>query len=349
MRNDRLDNYVYTYLDPRKPGRWEYSYEGQIKIFEYRPFYVGRGINNRIKVHLQIQSRAEFNIKNNILDKIYKQSLEPISFKIFDDLSFDESEIIEVDVIRKFGRIDLKTGILSNLTDGGEGSWRYIPSESTREKRKKSVSESSFVRRTKCVDQFDLEDNFIRTWNSAKEAAKSLNCDETSITMCCTGKLKTSFKFIWRYNGQIHDANTPVQKKARKVILRPIFQYLDGNFVKRFENILEYVKEIGCSKQSVWNACSGKTRFSQEYQLFYDYQGEIIEKVPRRDPEKEDYRLLTLRKGIDMFSKDRTFVKTFTSIAQLCSENKINHKTLAKKIKTGELYKGFIYEYAQSK
>jgi hypothetical protein len=41
--------YTYIYLDPRKPGNFKYGkYE-----FNYEPFYVGKGYNERCYIHLK--------------------------------------------------------------------------------------------------------------------------------------------------------------------------------------------------------------------------------------------------------------------------------------------------------
>ena len=52
----------------------------------------------------------------------------------------------------------------------------------------------------KKVNQLDLKGNFIRTWNSMKEAAAGvgLNCPST-ISGTCRGKQKTSGGFRWEY------------------------------------------------------------------------------------------------------------------------------------------------------
>lgn len=49
------------------------------------------------------------------------------------------------------------------------------------------------------VEQFDLEDNFIKEWQSATKAAKFYNVNPENITRCCKGRYKISAKFKWKY------------------------------------------------------------------------------------------------------------------------------------------------------
>ena len=56
--------------------------------------------------------------------------------------------------------------------------------------------------RAKCkkpVLQYDLNNNFIKEWTSAKDAAEELKLNSSSITGNCKGRLKTACKFIWKY------------------------------------------------------------------------------------------------------------------------------------------------------
>jgi hypothetical protein len=53
----------------------------------------------------------------------------------------------------------------------------------------------------KCVDQCDLQGNFIKTWFSIKEASIKLNINRSSISSCLSlkSKQKTAGNFIWKY------------------------------------------------------------------------------------------------------------------------------------------------------
>lgn len=111
--------YVYAYLDPRKPGF--YKYENY--IFSYEPIYIGKGIKNRIEKHLKLKvEKLNYNSKfYNTLNKLKNLNLEPIKFKLEENLNDYNAKQKEIELITKIGRLDLNKGTLLNLTDGGEG------------------------------------------------------------------------------------------------------------------------------------------------------------------------------------------------------------------------------------
>jgi hypothetical protein len=47
--------------------------------------------------------------------------------------------------------------------------------------------------------QYDKQENFIKEWNSIIDASKSLNIQNSDITSCAKGRLKSAGRFIWRY------------------------------------------------------------------------------------------------------------------------------------------------------
>ena len=53
----------------------------------------------------------------------------------------------------------------------------------------------------KPINQFDLQGNFIKRWDSATDISKKLGLDNSNISQCCRGKYKTTYKFIWKYAG----------------------------------------------------------------------------------------------------------------------------------------------------
>ena len=114
------DYYVYVYLDPTKPGNYSY---GEF-VFEFEPFYIGKGRNHRSRIHLLKVKRGNYkNLpKSHVIKKILDKGLEPIIIKYSEGLIEKNSFDIEMYMIEKIGRKDLNNGPLRNLSNGGEGN-----------------------------------------------------------------------------------------------------------------------------------------------------------------------------------------------------------------------------------
>ena len=114
------DHYVYILLDPRKQGHFVF----ENLEFKNQPFYVGLGHSGRIYSH---EEEARYTRKCRITPKvskiraIWKSGMRPIKVILVDSLSRPESEVMEKGLIKLIGRKDLGTGLLVNMTDGGDG------------------------------------------------------------------------------------------------------------------------------------------------------------------------------------------------------------------------------------
>ena len=111
--------YVYTLNDPRND----------------QPFYVGKGTGNRYNAHMQPHYRGTNPFKDNVIDKIQAAGLEP---RIQIEYIFEnEIEAFECErqLIAVYGRREHREdGLLTNLTDGGEGQRGRITPQSVRDK-----------------------------------------------------------------------------------------------------------------------------------------------------------------------------------------------------------------------
>lgn len=123
----RHDFYVYIYLDPRKKGKYIYgSY-----IFDYEPFYVGKGKDRRAKTTITSHRKG---LCGNKLKKLKSLNLEPIIIILHKNYSEYSAHSIEKKLIKLIGRLDNGTGILCNHTNGGEGTSGYKLSDETKRK-----------------------------------------------------------------------------------------------------------------------------------------------------------------------------------------------------------------------
>lgn len=102
------------------PGFYVYFYLRE----DGTPYYVGKGKDKRAW------------LKHNV--NLPKDETR-ISF-IAINLMESEAHLLEIKLISEYGRKDLRTGILRNLTNGGEGASGRKPSKETIDKIKKSSS-----------------------------------------------------------------------------------------------------------------------------------------------------------------------------------------------------------------
>lgn len=92
--------YVYIYQDPRT----------------HVPFYVGKGSGSR-KKWFHCHGWCQRKLRN-----FEKKGLKPEIVTYAENLSEEEAFSIEIELIAKYGRRDIGTGILLNNTNGGEGT-----------------------------------------------------------------------------------------------------------------------------------------------------------------------------------------------------------------------------------
>jgi len=88
-----------------------------IRLDKNEPFYIGIGSDNLFKRAFDNKSSRRNIIWNKIINKTqYRVDI------IIDNISWEEACNKEKEFISLYGRIDKKNGILSNLTDGGDGT-----------------------------------------------------------------------------------------------------------------------------------------------------------------------------------------------------------------------------------
>lgn len=64
------------------------------------------------------------------------------------------------------------------------------------------------------ISQYDLDGNFIKEWNSFNDIVKSNPTYKRSIKLCCLGKRKHAYGFVWKYSDFVIDQTEYVQIKT---------------------------------------------------------------------------------------------------------------------------------------
>jgi hypothetical protein len=173
-----------------------------IRLDKNEPFYIGiSGKNDNFKRAYSIKDR------NDIWRKIVAKTDYEVEI-ILDELSKDIIKQKEKEFIEMYGRIDLQTGILSNLTDGGDGVLNMNENSQLRhklslaaigKKMSKSAKKKMSDNQKLPILQFDLNGIFIKEWDGIIDATKSVGKHSTNIMRCCQGKFKQAYGFIWKY------------------------------------------------------------------------------------------------------------------------------------------------------
>jgi len=250
--------YVYVFLDPRKPGKFIY----EDLEFDYEPFYIGKGCDDRIYVSKYDRGDS---YKVRKIRGINESGLEIISKKLVDNLSNEESLEVEKSLIKKIGRRNLELGPLTNLTDGGEGRLTSPHSEDTKKKisnTKKSQNLHSVISEKqreilRNINQGEKNPMFGKTHT---EEVKRKHSDLVS-------------GFNHPMFGKKHDKSTrrKIAENRRKSISqeeinqisaefnsKSVLQYdLEGNFIQQFKSVKEASQILGLSESLIGKTCRG--------------------------------------------------------------------------------------------
>lgn len=150
---------------------------------------------------------------------------------------------------------------LNNCVDNLE--WTSLL-ENVQYSSKKHPNDERYKQASKKVLQYSLEGDFIKEWDSLREASKTLHIHEGSISSCVRNKTKSSGGFQWKY----YEVNFPIKipaynrgKKFRKIIQYDLF----GNFIKVWNIAEDISKELNIATANIWNCCSGRTETSGKF------------------------------------------------------------------------------------
>jgi len=132
IENNILTNdnyYVYCYMHPGIKGPFVYS----SYIFEYCPFYIGKGKYvedtnyERHFSHLYYNNKKIKSIKHHTIERIKQEyNRLPMIVKILENVDEQTAFDVENYLISKIGRIENQTGILTNKQRGHKTDWDKV-------------------------------------------------------------------------------------------------------------------------------------------------------------------------------------------------------------------------------
>lgn len=111
------------------------------------------------------------------------------------------------------------------------------------------------------VIQYDLNNNFIKEWDSITEAHEALGINRSKIGSVCRGIRKHTGGFIWKYK---HEKDKE-EKLTRKIVQKDLF----GNFVKIWNSLSQIENELKMGRQNISSVCKGKKYSSHGFKWEY--------------------------------------------------------------------------------
>ena len=278
-----MENTYTVYLHENKINNKKY-----IGITHQKPKYRwknGRGYKSCILFNKAIQKYGWENFNHIIL---------------FENLSKEEAEQKEIELISFFKSNQKKYGY--NIENGGNSIGKLA--EETKEKMRKAKKTFRHTEETKrkiglkCkeryankenhpmygkphsketkekisnsnkkkINQYDLDGNFIKTWNSAIDVEKELGIDSCHINSVANGKQYSCHNYIWKY-----EKEKKINSYNNKQI-KSINQYdLDGNFIRNFKKMSDIKNEYGYGLSHISQCCKNKRK--KAYGYIWRYNG----------------------------------------------------------------------------
>ena len=258
--------YVYLYLNPLKRGNYIF---GKL-LFEYEPFYVGKGKNSRYMVHNYNSVIDERNkLKQNTINKIRRHGLKPIIVKQYVNLTEFSAFRLEKQLIKLIGRRDLKTGSLCNLTDGGEGAAGAIYDY---EKRCNMISNKEKI------VKYDLNGVVVEIFKNIIDVSiKYPNLRTNHIHRACKSQSRILDNYYWKYHGNENVGDIIDIPDNKKKIL----QYgLDGKFIQ-IHNSSNDIRKLGYPSGAILKCCRNNQKcdklfmFKNFMWVFYNQNNKI--------------------------------------------------------------------------
>lgn len=118
---------------------------------------------------------------------------------------------------------------------------------------------------SKGVDQYDMQGNFVCSYDTSIDAERKTGISYVGIIKCCKGKINHMGYYVWRYKGDSYN------KFEIKIKYKKINCYTeDGVFVKTFDSVNLAIKFIGVKYQTLISDClKGKRDSAYGYKWFY--------------------------------------------------------------------------------
>lgn len=124
------------------------------------------------------------------------------------------------------------------------------------------------------VEQYDLNGNYLKTFDSIKDALIAVGKRKNSnIIKCCKGNGHTAHGFIWRYEDKTHNDISVISEIVKLDI--------NGNYLETYPSIAEAGRKTKIDSSSICATCKGKSKSAGNFLWMYkdDYERMINDRI----------------------------------------------------------------------
>lgn len=216
-------------------------------------FYVGIGTHDLIKYHSKYTRAMECAAcsRNYLWRRCYLK--HGINVEIYkDNLTEKEAKELEIYLIEKYGRIINNSGILCNISAGGEGRFKD-----------NSNNKKIYV--------YNLQGALINSFESCKAASVYYGLERGNVGMAANMKRRTcgNYQFRYEYNKDLDLINTGSSPRRRA---KPIICTNESTGqILRFPSSYKFAKFLRISSNShILDVLNGKRSNVKGWRVIYD-------------------------------------------------------------------------------
>ena len=143
--------------------------------------------NGDIEEKIEPYRKNNLNIKN-ISKNVYMYSKEGIFISEFQSAK-------EANINTGVNKLSIQSCCRGEKYTAGGYRWSYKKYDKLSELKSGNYYKGEMIK----VNQYDLNMNYIKTWDSATQVKRELGIDNTSVGRCCRGKQGSAGGYIWKY------------------------------------------------------------------------------------------------------------------------------------------------------
>lgn len=213
-------------MDQKRFYVYGYSLNGEM-------LYIGKGTRDRYKDHLW-QCYDKETYWSRALRKMLDEGVKPDSFIIQDQLTHEESLLLETELIKKYGKRLNKTGTLYNMSDGGPGPAGWKMNEAQRERCRNRMLGNNYA--LGMLHSNETKSKIAATIRGTVRSAESNKKKSESLSWQVNEQIEKAKEYVkdtwWGQHIKI-SYNGEVKRQSATQTHRLFSVELDGIIVKR--------------------------------------------------------------------------------------------------------------------